>query len=66
MNHTVTILSSMMVNRMMPKSLMGEIMDDLPIKAVLYGVPFVSKFITSGHLENTGGIYKSSGHLHKL
>ena len=31
----------------------------------LYGVPFVSKFITDGHLENTVGIYKSSGHLCK-
>ena len=34
--------------------------------ALPYGVLFVSKFITSGHLENTGGIYEYSGHLHKL
>lgn len=35
MNHMVTIMSSVMVDRMMPKSLMGKIMDHLPIKAVL-------------------------------
>ena len=34
MNHTVTIMSSMMVGHMMPKSL-EKIMDDLLIKAVL-------------------------------
>ena len=35
MNHTVTIMSSVMVGCMMQKSLMGKIMDDLPIKVVL-------------------------------
>jgi hypothetical protein len=29
--------------------------------AVYYGVPFVSKFIFGGHLENTEGIYGEIG-----
>ena len=35
------------------------------VKHTYYGVLFVSKFITGRYLENTVGIYKSSGHLCK-
>ena len=31
----------------------------------VYGVPFVSKFITGERLESTVGIYGRSGHLRK-